>query len=121
MNVDRDQATKQLKAGYNIITVPDRHSYYNADFIIQTTGRLRRRPGHLFNTRTYYHAPEDLILAKLRMVKATRPRERSLKDREDIRAILRNTKVDKRRITSQARKETTLAIFTDIGSTLQAT
>ncbi|HLE65314.1 MAG TPA: hypothetical protein VI816_04210 [Candidatus Bathyarchaeia archaeon] len=44
------------------------------------------------------------------MVKATRPRERSLKDREDIKAIIRNTKVSLPRIIRAAREETTLDV-----------
>ncbi len=51
------------------------------------------------------------------MVKATRPRERSLKDRDDIRAIIANTKVDKRKILRIARRETTLTIFQETLST----
>ena len=48
------------------------------------------------------------------MVKATSPRERSLKDREDIQAIVRNTKVDRRKIARLAKAETTLEILREI-------
>jgi hypothetical protein len=64
--------------------------------------------------RSYYHTPELLILSKLRMIKATVPSERSQKDREDIRAILANTRVNKRKIIDRARKESTIEIFREI-------
>ncbi len=41
------------------------------------------------------------------MIKATRPRERSLKDKADIKAILHNTKVNLTKILKEAGKETT--------------
>jgi len=48
------------------------------------------------------------------MIKATRPVERSFKDREDIRQILANTVVNKRKILTQARKQGTISIFAEI-------
>ena len=39
------------------------------------------------------------------------PKERALKDKEDIRAILRFTVVDVEAIRKRAKKETTLSIF----------
>jgi len=62
----------------------------------------------------HYLGPEALVLAKLRMIKASLPRERSLKDKEDIRAIIRNTKVDTQEIVRRARKETTLTILRQV-------
>lgn len=67
-----------------------------------------RRRGTLLGLKTYYQTPESLILAKLRMIKATLPTGRSLKDREDVKAILQNTKVSVPKIINAARKETTL-------------
>ena len=111
LNVERNHMKRQLDAGYNVITLHDKHSPQQADLIIQTRGRLVRRGGTLLGLKTYYQTPESLILAKLRMIKATLPRERSLKDKDDIRAIIHNTEVDRRKIIRQARRETTLAIF----------
>lgn len=84
---------------------------HTADFIIQTRGKLERRAGTLLRIKAYYQTPEALVLAKLRMIKATLPRERSLKDKEDIKAIIHNTEVDRKKIIRHARRETTLAIF----------
>ncbi len=64
--------------------------------------------------KTYFQSPESLILAKLRMIKATIPRERSQKDRDDIKAIIANTRFNKRKILNQARKDSTIEIFREI-------
>jgi hypothetical protein len=55
--------------------------------------------------------PKDLILAKLRMIKATVPRERALKDVEDVRAILRFTKVGVGAVKKRAKDDGSLSIF----------
>jgi hypothetical protein len=65
----------------------------------------------LAGIRTFFQGPEDLILAKLRMMKATMPKERALKDKEDIRAILKFTVVDVEAIKKRAKKDTTPSIF----------
>jgi hypothetical protein len=43
---------------------------------------------------TFYQAPEDLVAAKLRMIKVAVPLERAVKDEEDLRAILTFTKLN---------------------------
>lgn len=53
------------------------------------------------------------------MIKATIPRERSQKDRDDIRAILANTRINKRKILDQTRKENTIEILREILPTKQ--
>jgi len=98
-----------MKSGYNVIRLPDKNSQYLADFMVQEG--VDRRRGSLLGMPTYYQSPESLILAKLRMIKATIPRERSFKDRADIEGILDNTMVNKRLIRQRARKEGTLEIF----------
>lgn len=70
--------------------------------------------------KTYFQSPESLILAKLRMIKATIPRERSQKDKEDIQAILANTRVSKRKILDQARKQSTIEILREVLPVRQA-
>jgi hypothetical protein len=114
LKINRTRIKRQLNSGYNIISLEDRRSPYRVDLIIETEGKLERRPGRALGLRSYYHPPELLILSKLRMIKATVPRERSQKDMEDIRAILANTKVNKRKILRQARKEGTITIFREI-------
>ncbi len=111
LRVDKDRIKRQLRTGYNILGLEDKRSYNRADFIIQTAGRLERRRGRALGLRSYYQSPEHLILAKLRMIKATRPAERSFKDREDIRQILAYVKVKKRKLLHLARQQGTAEIF----------
>ncbi len=63
---------------------------------------------------TFFQSPESLVLAKLRMIKATVPKERTLKDIDDVKAILKFTKVDVKFIKEKARKESTFSLFEDI-------
>ena len=101
---------QQLRSGYNVITVEDKLSPHTADMILVKELPERKR-GTVQGFKTYFQSPESLILAKLRVIKAKMQRERSQTDRDDIRAILANTKVSRRRIMENARLETTLAIF----------
>ncbi len=114
LQIKKSKVKKQLASGDIKLSIKDEKSSHSADFIIQTLDKLERRAGALLGIQAYYQAPEALVLAKLRMVKATVPRERSLKDREDIRAIIRNTKVDRRKIAGAASRETTLTIFREV-------
>ena len=114
LKINRAKVKRQLSSSYNIISLEDKQSENRVDLIIQTAGRLERRQGRALGVRSYYQPPELLILSKLRMIKATIPRERSQKDRDDIREILANTKVNKRRILDQARREGTIEIFREI-------
>jgi hypothetical protein len=113
VKVDLEKIRRNIRSGYNVITVADRFSPYTADLIL-VKNPPERKKGTLVGVRTYFQSPESLILAKLRMTKATIPRERSQKDRDDIRAILANTGVNKRRILDQARREGTSEIFQEI-------
>ncbi len=114
LKINTSRIKRQLNSGYNIISLEDKRSPYRVDLIIQTERKLEKRSGRALGLRSYYDLPELLILSKLRMIKATVPRERSQKDREDIIAILANTKVNKRKILVQARKEGTIMIFKEI-------
>jgi hypothetical protein len=113
VKVDLEKIRHNIKSGYNVVTVADRFSPYTADLILVKSPPERKK-GALLGVRTYFQSPELLILAKLRMIKATIPRERSQKDRDDIRAILANTRVNRKRILDQARREGTTEIFQEI-------
>jgi hypothetical protein len=110
LQIDEKKIDTALKTGYRIATFSDRRSPYSVD-IIFSRKKLKKRAGTIAGLPTFYQTPEDLILAKLRMVKATVPRERAVKDKEDIRAILKFTKVDVEAVKKQARKNNTLPIF----------
>ena len=97
----------------------DKLSPHTADLIL-VKSPIERRRGTVQGVKTYFQSPESLILAKLRMIKATIPRERSQKDRDDITAILENTRVSKRKIIDQARKQSTIEILRGILPVKQA-
>jgi len=50
------------------------------------------------------------------MIKATVPRERALKDVEDVRAVLRFTRVNVEVVKRQAKRDSTLSIFETVTS-----
>ncbi len=112
--VDKTIIKTELASGYNVVSLQHERFPYQVDLIIQTEGRLERRPGTALGMRSYYQPPEQLILSKLRMIKATRPAERSFKDREDVKQILANTRVNKRKILELARQQGTVEIAREI-------
>lgn len=114
LDPDLSRIQTQLASGYNVVTVRDKFSSYDADFILHPTGPLPRRPGTLKGVRAFYQTPEELILAKLRMIKATVSEERAANDKADIQGILTNTKVNRRKIIQAAKRETTLEVFRNV-------
>ncbi len=108
--VDRREIVKALKSDYRIARFRDTKTSYCVD-VIFSSGKIAKRAGTIAGLNTFFQAPEDLVLAKLRMIKATVPRERALKDVEDVRAILKFTEVDVGAVRKQARKNNTLSLF----------
>ncbi len=110
VQVDERKIDEALTSGYNIATFSDRASAYTVDLIF-TKGKLDKQAGKLAGASTFFQAPEGLVLAKLRMIKATVPRERAAKDEEDVKAVLTFTKVDLAAVKKQAKSEGTLEIL----------
>jgi hypothetical protein len=110
LDVDERKLDIALTSGYRIASFRDKASPYTLD-VIFLDGALRKRAGTVDGVSTFFQPPEDLILAKLRMIKATVPRERALKDEDDVKAILAFTKVDVEMVKKQARKDNTLGIL----------
>jgi hypothetical protein len=108
--VDEKRIDDALKSGYEIVTFGDSKSPLSIDIILSAE-KLRKKAGSVLGLATFYQVPEDLVLAKLRMIKATVPRERALKDEDDVRAILRFTRVDLSEVRERAKREGTLSIF----------
>ena len=104
---------KALESSYKILTLKDKITPFTLD-IIFSDKKLEKRTGTILGLPTFYQKPEDLILAKLRMIKATIPKERTLKDEEDIKAISKYTKVDMKTLTKKAQKEKTITILENI-------
>jgi len=111
--VDEKKIDAALKSDYRIATFRDRRSPYSVD-VIFSRGRLRKRAGTVAGLPTFFQAPEDLILAKLRMIKATVPRERAFKDEEDVRAVLKFTKVDVEAVRRKAKRDSTFSTFESV-------
>ena len=110
LRVDEKKIDAALKGGYGIVTLGDVKSPYSVD-VIFSRGRLRKRAGTVVGLSTFFQVPEDLILAKLRMIKATVPRERAFKDEEDVRAILKFTRVNVEAVRKRAKRQGTLSVF----------
>jgi hypothetical protein len=101
-----------FESKFKIATFKDSRSPFTLDTIFSRR-RLNKRPGTILRLPTFYQIPEELILAKLRMIKATIPRERAFKDMEDVKAILKFTKVDLNALKRKAHMSNMLSILED--------
>jgi len=113
MLVDERKIKAALKSGYKIVTVKDKRTTLTVD-VIFSDKKLTKKPGTVAGLPTFFQTPEELVLSKLRMIKVTTPRERTPKDKDDIKAILKHTKVNKKAIEKQAKRENTLAILREL-------
>ena len=102
-----------FKSGFKIITLEDKKTPFTIDVILSDR-KLEKRKGSILGVLTYYQTPEALILAKLRMIKATIPKEKTLKDKDDIKAILKYTKVNLKALKEKASKEKTISILEEL-------
>jgi hypothetical protein len=109
LEIDEWRINMALESGYRIASFKDKTSPYTLDVIFVDT--LRKNTGTVAGLTTFFQAPEDLVLAKLRMVKATKPHERAVKDEEDVKAILEFTKVDLKAVKKQAKQDGTLPVL----------
>ena len=110
LDVDERKIVEALVSGYNIATFKDKASAYTVD-VIFSGEKLEKQAGTIAGLNTFFQKPEGLVLAKLRMIKATLPRERAAKDEEDVKAILAFTRVDLAAVKKQAKKEGTSEIL----------
>lgn len=113
IKADQHHIREAFNSDYRIVTLEDRKTPFTVDIILSTK-KLDKRPGTILGLSTFYQTPQSLILSKLRMIKATRPRERRVKDRDDVRAILRYTEVNMENLKRRARRENTLSILEEI-------
>ena len=111
--VDEERVDAALRSGYRIVTFEDSKSPLTVDVILSDV-KLVRRAGSILGLTTFYQTPEDLILAKLRMIRATVAKERALKDEDDVKAILKFTRVDMDLLERRARENNTLSILEGI-------
>lgn len=92
------------------ITLEDRKSPHALDIIL-TDEKLERKAGSILGLPTYYQAPRSLILAKLRMIKAKLQPEKAATDRQDIRAILKSTRIRFDSLRREAKRQSTYKIL----------
>jgi len=110
LQVEEEKIDAAFRSDFRVVTLRNGESPFSVDIILSGK-RLAKRAGTILGLPTFYQAPGELILAKLRMIKATVPRERALKDEDDVRAILSFTEVDLEGLKRRARKESTLSIL----------
>jgi len=84
--VNEQRLRDTLETGCNIVTLQDTLSPYTVDLIL-TLEQLEKTPCTILGRPTYIQAPESLILAKLRMIKATADSAKTAKDKEDMQSI----------------------------------
>ena len=112
--VDERKIEGAFISGFKIASFKDRESPYNLDVILSSE-KIGKQKGKVAGLETFFQSPEGLIAAKLRMIKATVPPERSAKDKKDIKALLQFTKVDLAKVKMQAKKDKTEVIFDALG------
>ena len=112
MHVEEHKIDEALVSGYNIATFKARHSPYTVDVIFSV--ELEKQAGMVAGLKTFLQTPEGLVLAKLRMIKVTLPRERAQKDKEDVQSILAFTKLDVAALKKRAQSEGTLEILQEL-------
>ena len=113
LKVEKEAIIRVLKSDYRILTISDNKSPYNVD-IIFSEKKFKKRRGVIFGENTFLQDPEELILAKLRMIKATVFREKAVKDVEDVKGIIKFTKIDLKRVKLKAKKEGTIKTLEEI-------
>ena len=118
LDVDQRKITTALTSGYKIASFKDKTAPYTID-IIFSSGKLDKTSGEIDGLATFFQSPEGLVAAKLRMIKATLPPERSAKDKHDVKSILEFTKVNLEAIKKQAQKENTLGILEALTNEVQ--
>jgi len=113
MEVDVRRIDGAFESAFRMITLKDKRTPFTVD-IMFSDGRLERKRGKILGLPTFYQTPEGLILSKLRMIKATVPRGRALKDEDDVKAILRYAKVDMKALKRRSRREGTFSILEEL-------
>ena len=113
LQVEEHKIDAAFETDFRIATFRDNRSPFTLDTILSTE-KLEKRPGTILGLSTFYQTPEELILAKLHMIRATVPRQKASKDEEDVKGILRFTKVNVNVLRKEATRNNTLSVLTDI-------
>jgi hypothetical protein len=113
IRVDEGKMLEAFRSGYRIVTLKDQKTHYTLDIILSDK-KLEKRSGTIVGLPSFIQTPEDLVLSKLRMIKSTISREKSQKDREDVKAILSHTKVEAKLLKNRAKRENTLVTLDEL-------
>ena len=113
LSVSRRKVELAFKSGYKVVTLEDEKAPFTVDIILSDK-KLEKKKGEILGMPTYYQTAEALILAKLRMIKATIKEEKALKDRADVRAILRHIRVNLKALKKKAKEEKTISILEEL-------
>jgi hypothetical protein len=113
IRVDENKMLAALRAGYRVVTLRDEKTAYTLDLILSDK-KLEKKSGKIVGLPSFIQTPEELILSKLRMIKSTISKEKSQKDRDDVKAILSHTRVEGELLRRRARKENTLAMLDEL-------
>lgn len=113
MQIDERKIIEAFESSYKIVTIKDTRTRFTLDIILSNK-KLEKKKGTILGLPTFYQIPEELILSKLRMIKATISKERAVKDKDDVRAILRHTKVNVKALENRAKRESTFAVLREL-------
>jgi len=109
LEVDNKTIDDAYASGFKVATFKGKTLAYRVDIIF--AGMVQKRKGSIADIGTWVQAPEDLINAKLRMIKVTLDKGKAAKDESDIMAILQFSEVDKATIAEQAKKDHTQQVW----------
>ena len=87
IRVDENKMLTALRAGYRVVTLKDQKTHCTLDLILADK-KLEKRSGTIMGLPSFIQTHENLVLSQLRMIKSTISKEKSQKDREDVKAIL---------------------------------
>lgn len=110
LNVSVHDFQNALESGYKIVSVDDQLTPFTVDFILLECS-LEKIPCTLFDEPTFLQTAENLVRSKLRMIKSTFDREKSAKDREDVRAIIRYSGLNMSRVRDYAARDNTVDVL----------
>lgn len=110
LNISIHDFQNALESGYKIVSVDDQLTPFTVDFILLDSS-LEKIPCTLFDEPTFLQRPENLVRSKLRMIKSTFDREKSAKDREDVRAIIRYSGLNMSRVRDYAARDNTVDVL----------
>jgi hypothetical protein len=113
LHADAARIETALRSGFRIVTIKDSKSPFTLD-IIFSSKKAKKKIGTILGLPTFFQTAEELINAKLRMVKATVPKERTIKDIDDVKAILKFSQVNIKAVKTKAKKDSTLTIIENI-------